>query len=332
MSELLPWLMPLWARITPSIASGRISHALLLSGPAGVGKALFARLLARSLLCEKPQADGHACGICNSCHLLNVGNHPDILSIEPEEDAKIISVDQIRALTGYTMLKPQHGRRRVTVIPQAHLMNTQSANSLLKNLEEPPPHGMFILVTDKLSALLPTVRSRCQRIDFAPPALDAARAWLQIQPHMGDVDAALGLANGAPLRALQIMQDGVWLRRSALFEDFQRVVGGAQDPLISAEKWLKSGAMEVLIWLESWLSDSVCCKLAQDAGRWRNPDMAGALTRMAEQVDARAVLQLLSKVQDALRSLSTSINQQLVLEDILIACAELRARPAENVR
>ncbi|MDH4275465.1 MAG: DNA polymerase III subunit delta', partial [Gammaproteobacteria bacterium] len=119
MNALLPWHASLWSRLAPRIVEARLPHALLLCGPTGVGKAGFAQVLTQSLLCEKVQADGYACGNCNACHLFAIGNHPDLLYIEPEEDAKTITVDKIRALSAFMNLMPQHARTRVVVVPQA---------------------------------------------------------------------------------------------------------------------------------------------------------------------------------------------------------------------
>ena len=324
MTQLLPWQTALWARIADGIFTGQLSHAHLLSGPAGMGKAQFARHLSAALLCKQPSPGGEPCGQCGSCHLFEVNTHPDIMWLAPEEEGKQIPVDQIRALPAFLSLMPQHGRARVVVIEQAHMMNNFAANGLLKSLEEPPPHGKYLLLTHKLSALLPTLRSRCQRIDFTPPTRDIAKSWLRQHAIEGELDVALALSDGAPLRALQWLQGDAWQRRAQMCQEFSQAVSGTRDVITVAEKWAKSGADEALVWLESWLSDIVRCKLAQDIGRWRNPDLAAELTRLADGVETRAVYHALDLVQLGLRRLATSINAQMLLEEILLQCVAMR--------
>ncbi len=173
-----------------SLRSGRTHHAYLFDGPEGVGKGLTARALAARLLCEagglKPDDD--ACGTCQSCHLLAVGTHPDFQLVHRQlhkqhPEAKVrrskglqIVVDVIRHFVIQPAgLKPSQARRRVFVIEEAERMKEEAQNALLKTLEEPPGDAVLILLSSSAFRLLPTIRSRCQRVpfDLLPPAFVA---------------------------------------------------------------------------------------------------------------------------------------------------------------
>ena len=157
------------------IKSGHFPHAILIEGEAGLGKKTLARYLAAAAACTGENAP---CGVCRSCHLLSVGSHPDISVTAPEDKKKSVSVNQIRELREQAFIKPQLKGRRVMIIHQAHTLNTESQNAILKVLEEPPGDSVFILVADSKAALLPTVISRCAVLSLTPPEKEQARKYL----------------------------------------------------------------------------------------------------------------------------------------------------------
>src|SRR3569832_2564259 len=165
-AKLLPWHEETWARLLAARRAGRLPHALLLTGPQGMGKQRFAENWMAGLLCEAPDAEGCACGVCRRCQLLAAGNHPDYRQLTPPEEGKVIGVDQVRELIQYIALTPQYGANKIATIHTADKLNINAANTLLKTLEEPPPLSLFVLVTAQPSRLPVTVISRCQRIHF----------------------------------------------------------------------------------------------------------------------------------------------------------------------
>lgn len=207
-----------------ALRSKRLPHALLLHGTRGVGKLDLGRRFAQFLLCEK--AAGDACGACEGCRWFLGDNHPDFRQIEPEAIARVVAVpegeeeggeggaraarkpslqiriEQTRALADFVNIGSHRGGRRVALIHPAEDMNTPTANSLLKMLEEPPANVVFLLVSHRAASLLPTIRSRCVPVPVPLPETSAAVAWLERQ---GVRNAArwLAFAGGAPLRALE---------------------------------------------------------------------------------------------------------------------------------
>jgi DNA polymerase-3 subunit delta' len=221
---IFPWQQRTWDELKGR--GDKLSHALLIHGPAGIGKLDLAEHFAQSLLCEGNDATRVApCGQCDGCRWFAAGSHPDFRRLEPEsmarqpqapEDAAEvptagakqakpsteIKVDQVRALDSFLNVKSHRGGRRIALVHPAESMNPSAANALLKALEEPPAGAFFLLVSHRPARLLATIRSRCVAVPLAIPELAAARAWLD-QQGAKDAGPWLAFASGAPLLALR---------------------------------------------------------------------------------------------------------------------------------
>lgn len=324
---VLPWQQTLWASLQARRRAGTLPHALLLCGHRGLGKQRFATQFARSLLCAAPHADGQACGECRSCALFRSGAHPDYRRVAPEEDSKVIKIDQIRDLCAALGFTSQYGGYQIAHIDPADALNTAAANSLLKTLEEPTPNTLLLLVTDRPASLPATLRSRCQRLVFQIPANATARAWLQSQVgSTPSVDALLTLAQGAPLRALALAQGDGLARRQTLFATLAQVVIGTADPLTVAALWMKTDAKETLDWLREGVVTMIRLKMA---GAAASGDHAQTLHDLAHGLDLHSLYGHLDGVTQALRLADTSVNTQLLFEDILIPWTHHR-KPAKR--
>lgn len=184
-------------------ASGRLAHALLLAGPPGVGKRLVADCLAAMLLCDERGAD--ACGHCPGCRQFAAGSHSDLLVVAVPRDKREIPIDKARELNQFLRLQPLRGGRKIALVDDAHRMNLAAQNALLKGLEEPPAESLVILVANNADALLPTIRSRCQRVLFAPLADADVATVLERRGGLSATEAQslAGHADGSPGRALR---------------------------------------------------------------------------------------------------------------------------------
>jgi DNA polymerase-3 subunit delta' len=312
----LPWHQQPWATLlrTPT----RLAHALLLTGQPGLGKQQFAERLARALLCAKPAGTAEACGACRQCHLLAAGTHPDLARVEPLEEGKAITVDQVRALAEFVTTRPHSAARKVTIICPAESMNINAANSLLKLLEEPPLGNVFILVSDRPAMLPATVRSRCQRVDFRVPARDAALSWLTAQGVAAEqAPILLNLTGGAPLQALA---ESDFLReREGLLEDIEGLSVREADPVMVAARWHKLGATRCLGWLAGAVTDLI--KLAMVGGLGAhliNADLASRLQALGQGLNLKQLYAFADALAEARGLLASPVDNLLLLEDILI--------------
>ena len=165
--EMLPWHSAARERLETAVEGGRLPHALLLQGPAGVGKERFAAALAAALLCTGRGARLEACHVCAECALTGAGSHPDLHWLRRPEDRKTISVDQVRELAERLSMTSMRRGRRLAIVSPAHAMTINAQNALLKTLEEPASGTLLLLVSSRPSAILPTLRSRCQRVELA---------------------------------------------------------------------------------------------------------------------------------------------------------------------
>jgi DNA polymerase III delta' subunit len=235
--------------IRRAYASDRLPHGMVFAGPAGVGKGTTARALATLFLCEKPKAD-QACGRCQSCVLMEAGNHPDyhvvyrqLARIEKEKlKARDLSIDVVRQyLIEPAGMKPAMNRGKVFVVEEAELMNPFAQNALLKTLEEPYGRTLTILLTDQPGALLPTILSRCQTVRFS--ALPEAVVRRELEGR--GIDRKLGaeaarLAGGSLGLALKWIEDGVVAMAAELVERLDVVATGRSTDDLPG--WFKKAA------------------------------------------------------------------------------------------
>lgn len=210
------------ALLARALASNRLSHGYLFSGPDGVGKTTMAMAFAAQMFCTGDSVAG-PCGQCGGCIKFRSSNHPDFIRIAPQGAA--IKIDQIRALKEALVYAPFEKGYRVVVLEEVHTMRREAGNSLLKLLEEPPPGNLFLLLASSAEALLPTIVSRCQVIPFFPLSPDAATAVIVAhQPELGEEHARLlaALADGCPGQALILETEGVLTLYSEVLEQMVR--------------------------------------------------------------------------------------------------------------
>ncbi len=271
--KLYDWQLSLWQQLwQPGVE--RIPHAILLSGQAGIGKLRFANILATGLLCQRRPADNLPCGECNACHYFEQNAHPDFRLLTPASEiatdeiddkekkaSEYITISQIRELGKFVSLTSHQNGRRVVLVSPAEQLNINAANALLKMLEEPPPETIFLLVTNQLSRILPTIRSRCRVLQMPAPDPQFASAWLT-QQQCPEPALSLALAGHAPLNALKNSEDGEWqTQRKRFCEALSQPAAG--DPIALAESVLKLTPATVLRWLQTWIYDLVHLKTIQ---------------------------------------------------------------------
>jgi DNA polymerase-3 subunit delta' len=320
MSAPYPWLESAWQRLLATRL--RPAQAVLLAGPRGVGKGALARSWAQALLCETSLPDGAACGSCPACHWFVTGAHPDFRLITLQEKtgregetrmATAIEVEQAREAVEYVQLSTYRAGFRVVLVNPADSLNLAAANALLKVLEEPPLKTVFVLVSDQPRRLLPTIRSRCTRLDIGLPSTDIALQWLGSE-QMEDAASLLALSGGAPLDALNWAEGAELDGRLSVLEGLAHP--GQLDPVAQSERWK---AIRLQTWhavTYKWLGDLIAVKLRGSVQF--NRDFADVLTQLGAQADLAKLLALARSHADAGRTLAHPLNRPLQQEAWLI--------------
>jgi DNA polymerase-3 subunit delta' len=303
-----------------AVAGGRLSHAYLFRGPAGVGKKTLARAFGHYLNCQAPTPSQDACAACPSCHKLQSGNHPDLLVIAPQGAS--IKIEQIRALKHALTFPPFEANLRIILITDIQTMRREAANSLLKILEEPPPGNQLLLTGDEAGEILPTIISRCQIIPFSGLADELVAAKLLAAGVAPAAAAALAaIAAGSLGRAEMLVDQELLDTRRAIIEKILELRGtktpAAETVFQLAERAAALGDRlpELLELLKLWLRDLIMLAnnlpvavISRDpptvpgspAPGWPLPDLIARLELFAQ----------------ARRQLARNCNKTLVCEDL----------------
>ncbi|PKO52350.1 MAG: DNA polymerase III subunit delta' [Betaproteobacteria bacterium HGW-Betaproteobacteria-20] len=324
-NNLYPWQKKVWQHLNQD--NMRLPHALLLYGRVGIGKYDFARYFSQSLLCGNKSQQGHVCGVCSSCLWFKDESHPDFRLLSPEQEPESdedgtpvkktkkktqISVAQIRELNSFLSLTSHRsGGLRVILIHPAEALNLASANALLKMLEEPAEGVIFILVAHQLQRLLPTIISRCQKINMPMPDESQALAWLSGQG-MQNVKEHLAYLDGSPIKVFNEQ-----LQFTQLAEIWRLLALGSRlQPHVAAPALIANSVETGIIALQKWIYDIVAMRLTRQI-RYHVAHTS-ALQALAEKVNLSQLFQLQKKL-DALRKLALHpLNHELQMESLLL--------------
>jgi DNA polymerase III subunit delta' len=308
-----PWQQSEWQRILQQHA-GQLAHALMLAGPKGLGKFQFAKSLAHYVLCLSPQS-ALPCGNCRCCALTKAETHPDLHWVLPDEPGKAIKVDQIRQLTEFVGKTSQQNGMKVAVISPAEAMNLNAANALLKCLEEPAGATLLLLVSHTPSAVMATIRSRCQLLNFPVPNTEQTIPWLQ--PLIGNEDAStlLSFTRGAPLSALGLVDGDALEQRKNILNDLIALAERRSSVLDVAKRWMDYDPLAVLEWILIWLHKAT-------SGQFSGENIAKSveLDGVFQHLHGPFVFRYFDKVIQFKRQLLSGANpnKQLLLEELLM--------------
>ncbi|MBU2966675.1 DNA polymerase III subunit delta' [Amphritea sp. 2_MG-2023] len=318
---VLPWLKGRWEYLLELKAQNRFPHALLINGPEGIGKACFAMALANYVLCREPH-NGAACGHCRSCELTGSGGHPDLYQLKPDEPGKPIKIDQIRELTAFIYSTAQQGGYRVVIIDPADSMNINASNALLKMLEEPGSNTLIMLLTHRLGQMLPTIKSRCQRVDMPPADVSLATQWVSTQLEVAPEEAAqlLVIAHNSPLQALAYKQDDLLGLRAKVLKGLADILKERSSSVEVAQSLYREDLELLLGWIYSWVVDIARSAENQaDPDLLRHTDAHNMLLALARKVGHRKLYAFADQVQAARKDLMfrRNPNKQLLMETLL---------------
>ena len=335
---IFPWQQEAWQQLQQLRL--RMPHALLFHGAAGIGKTDFIERFAQSLLCERRREDGHACGACASCGWFGQHSHPDYRCVRPEalEDeptseteeggeadtgkksakaskapSKEIKIEQIRNLADFMNISTHRQGLRVVVLYPAEALNTPASNALLKTLEEPPPGTVFLLASNSLDRLLPTILSRCRK--FAMPMPDQAQslAWLNSQG-LAEADNWLREQGGAPLAALAQSETGNREEMDALLAMLANP--SVENALKTAEKLQKTPLSSLVSWQQRWLYDLFSCKLTNKVRYY--PRYNKELAALAAKMHTAQLLRAIKGANERRAIADHPLSPKLFVEEMLL--------------
>jgi DNA polymerase-3 subunit delta' len=343
---------PIWGNtasvfaLRHAVTAGSLGHAYLFTGPPGVGRQTLARALAMVVNCERvqpgttPEAETAPCGQCRSCRHIERGIHPDVRlislaaqAVEAERKGTrntSITIETIRDLKEEAYQRPNEGRKRVYLIAEAEALNDASVSALLKGLEEPPPHVLFLLVAPNAEAVLPTIRSRCQPVALHALARGLVADWL-VREHGADEAMAAqiaAIAGGRPGAALALLAEPERAAAHAEMVDgfLTMIEAGGIAPfraIDTLEKRWKNGGEDrtaVVTELDTWLGcwrDALLIAVGQR-------DLITHRTQLArlEHLAARplpALHSAVTAVEEAVVRLDRNVNPRLALEAMVVA-------------
>jgi DNA polymerase-3 subunit delta' len=303
----------------------RIPHALLFAGDEGIGKKLAALNFAKALNCKKTgngdQGSGvenqrsnllseiDACDQCPSCKKINSGNHPDVSVVAPEGDGGQITVSTIRAIEETLSFKPFEGQWKVMIIDDADRLNQSAANAFLHTLEEPTPQSLLILVSSRPEVLLPTIRSRCQKINFSPLPVDAMSSYIRdnVSELPDGQSALLSLLSGGSIGTA--LNEDLIDQRDRSYETLKQLLGrGGEDV------WEDKDDMERWFdWGQLWMRDIAVFKATGQTELLINADRTEEIHALARGAAIQDILKLARELYTLRRQLFFNLNKQVTL-------------------
>lgn len=314
--------------LTQALAQDRLHHALLLEGPEGVGKRAFADRFAQQANCEREDPAERPCGTCATCRSIAGDSHPDVVRVTPDPSraSRTIGVDAIREVVRKAGYHRYGARKRVVIVDPAESMVAAAANALLKTLEEPTPHTHFLLVTSQPRALLPTIRSRCQRVRLRPVRETRLAEWLTARG-IDDAPRLARLAEGSPGRALRLAEEGV----EGTHADLRALVdalGGDLGGIFAWSESMTGGKRQawaprvdaVLDALDELVRDAHVAACGAAIPR-RHDDLTAVTDAWAEALGPRGLDGLSAATRDARTDLDRNVSGKNVLDALLTRLA-----------
>ena len=305
-----------------TIRNGRVPSAYLFAGLEGIGKRLTAESVSQALNCrERP---GEGCGACSTCKKITRHIHPDCISLEVHGDS--IKIDQIRDIQKRILFHPFEGNKKVVIIDDAEKMTPQASNCLLKSLEESLPDTLFILISSEMSALLPTIISRCQVIRFAPLPAQLIRLMVEerVTDNTREVDLIVSLCGGSAGRAFAMVDCGVLTDRKNLFDSVKRLPQGGLSSIIDVADELasmKEAVADKLELLKTWYHDLMVFQVKELKTRVVNSDLLGEIEKESGTFSLQELFTKWDAVKEAQLLLKRNANPQLIMEHMLITLA-----------
>lgn len=314
---------PLVEQLRRSAASGRSSHAYLFLGGAGAGKRLIANTFAKALQCE---GEKRPCDSCKSCHAFNHGNHPDVIYFQPLKNGKTYTLEDVREQLLETVdLKPFQYEKKIYIIEKADTLNIQSQNALLKTLEEPPAHAVFLLLAERAEAFLPTILSRVVVMKIRPLSAETIADYLMQAGHLAEESHILSAyAQGRIGQALELVEDeGFREMRQDILGKLEALPSMSEGDayLLAKDFEVYKNDLRFLDIMELWYRDLLTAKSLREEGYLIQRDKKDAIFRAAKE-PAALLAKKAAAVRTARMRLAQNANFRLTMEVMLMDLKE----------
>ncbi len=292
-----------------SLKNNRISHAYIFSGPDGVGKRLAAINFAKALNCGNTRSDS-PCDQCSSCKNIDSSKHPDIVTMKAKEEGSI-KIEDVRALIKNVYLKPFEARKKVYIIESAEYMRHESANAMLKTLEEPPADSVIILLTENIKSLFHTIVSRCQVVKFFPLKLKEIGEILTREHSLSQKDAhtLAHLSGGRLGEALKLKEEDMLTKRSLLID---RILSGSMADF-DFDDIPKEDVKVSLDMILTWYSDILKAKAGAGDYMLVNIDKKDIISNEAGKLGFDRIEDIINSVISAMTHIDQNANQKLAM-------------------
>ena len=314
---------PMVEQLRRSAASGRSSHAYLFLGGAGAGKRLIANTFAKALQCE---GEKRPCDSCKSCHAFNHGNHPDVIYFQPLKNGKTYTIEDVREQLLETVdLKPFQYEKKIYIIEKADTLNIQSQNALLKTLEEPPAHVVFLLLAERAEAFLPTILSRVVVMKIRPLSAETIADYLMQAGHLAEESHILSAyAQGRIGQALELVEDeGFREMRQDILGKLEALPSMSEGDayLLAKDFEVYKNDLRFLDIMELWYRDLLTAKSLREEGYLIQRDKKDAIFRAAKE-PAALLAKKAAAVRTARMRLAQNANFRLTMEVMLMDLKE----------
>lgn len=308
-------------RLRSKLRENRFPHAVIFSGPQGVGKYTSALMIAKALNCIESTAGDTFCDACTSCRKINSGIHPDVITVSVEEEATQIKIAQIRRVLKTLEFQPLEGRNKAFIIDPANLMNSEAANALLKGLEEPPENSFFFLITVNAQDLLLTVRSRCQIYNFKPLTLDEIRHYgiddeLAVRWSQGSIGLARTLDATKLESEREPVIDFLETAVTAHEDQFKDLIAVSADLARSKQGFEKRMAVLCVL-----VADVLYLKVGLP-DRIINIDIQNRLAKIAALVSVDRLIRISEFLRRIESSLRSNANRQMLIDALALVANE----------
>lgn len=299
-----------------AMQKNKVPNSMLFCGPEGVGKKSMALMVAKAMNCKRKKDD--ACESCSSCSAINAKNFPDVIEILPEKN--VVKIEQMRILRKLAYLKPMLGKKRIFIVPEAEKMSEEAANSLLKILEEPPLFSYILLVTHNPFLIIPTIKSRCQVLNFSPVSREDIGKNLVEKGFDEEKARILSLfVHGNLKQAMVLEWEEVKAKREQAWQLFlslikkENIAGFLRNYAYSYRGLVKEEWKQIMQILSSFCRDLILLQEKSDVRLLMNPDYEEQLRKTESLLSSEDLINFLTKIDYAVYGLEKNLNMNLLV-------------------